>query len=65
MRDHKQNEIANYVAFREGKREERRGREMGMTDEGALLASERACTRGDQTYHTNEPELLLLLLPLL
>ena len=42
MRDHKQNEIANYVAFREGKREERRGREMGMTDEGALPASGRA-----------------------
>ena len=45
MRDHKQNEIANYVAFREGEIErERRGREMGMTDEGALPASERAAS---------------------
>ena len=43
MRDHKQNEIANYVAFREGERERGEGgREMGMTDEGALPASEQA-----------------------
>ena len=57
MRDHKQNEIANYVAFREREREGRGREERGGEREKRREEGNGSDGRsGDQTYHANELE---------